>query len=118
MRMSPWLGSPCWYAPSPEGAPSSGTTTRLMLVLWAQTWAARRISPCQRPLSAGLLLKAEERLLAAPPRLVPSGMKLMVIVAGFSQALPVAEYSTRRDSSDSSTGRLRLAAGRRDGRST
>ncbi len=36
-----------------------------------------------------LALNVEKRLLLAVPRLVPSGMKLMVTSCGLGQALPV-----------------------------
>ena len=73
------------------GAPSSGTTTKLMLVCLAQVWAAWRNCCCHRPARPGLLLNVLWRLLTGPPMLVPSGMKLMVMTSGFIQALPVAE---------------------------
>ncbi len=62
-----------------------------MLLCCAHIWAALRIWFCHWPFSLGLLLKVEKRLLVGPPRLVPSGMKLMVMAVGFIQALPMAE---------------------------
>ena len=44
------------------------------------------------PFKLALLLKVDIRLLVTPPpRLVPSGMKLSVMSAGFGHALPEAE---------------------------
>ena len=58
------------------------------------------------PSRLALLLNVENRLLLTPPpRLVPSGMKLMVMIWGLGQRPPVAVYRTTRDSNISSTGR-------------
>ena len=65
-----------------------------MLVCAAHVCAALRMIVCQvLPgwFSAGLLLNTAFRLLVGPPRLVPSGMMLIVISPGFGQRLPVVE---------------------------
>ncbi|MEJ7638479.1 MAG: hypothetical protein WKF75_11025 [Singulisphaera sp.] len=62
-----------------------------MLVATAQLWAALRISFCHLLRRAGLASKLAVRSLATPPRLVPSGMKLIVTTSGLGQALAVAE---------------------------
>ena len=69
----------------------SGTTAKLMLVCCAQTWAALRMTFCQAAAEPNLALKVAIRLLAWPPMLVPSGMKLMVTSWAEGQTLPDAE---------------------------
>jgi hypothetical protein len=69
----------------------SATTAKLRLACWAQTWAALRTTFCQVAAEPKRALKAAWRLLALPPRLVPSGMKLMVTSCAAGQALPDAE---------------------------
>src|SRR6266851_3968284 len=82
------------------GAPLSGMTVKLRLACWAQTCAARRIWFSQVVVDH-LALKVANRLLLTPPRLVPSGTKLMVTSWGFGQAFPEVVYGTTRDSRDS-----------------
>src|SRR5215471_20898172 len=113
MRMSPILGSPCWYRPPPIWVPLSLTTEKLRLVCCAQTCAARRIWFCQT-LVAHFALNVANRLLVTPPRFVPSGTKLMVTRCGFGQALPETAYSARRDSSCSTQRRVRWVCEERD----
>src|SRR6476659_515120 len=69
-----------------------------MLVACAQAWAALRTWVCHCPASLGFLLNVANRLLATPPRSVPSGMKLSVMTEGLGQALPLADDRARRGS--------------------
>src|SRR5581483_51557 len=119
MRMSPKPGSPCSLLPDPLAAPLSLTTAKLMLACCAHTCAA--LSTWLFQLAApdwlryGLALKEALRLLVAvPPRLVPSGMKLIVMRLACGQALPVTEYKTVRSSSRSTAGRVSRLRGRAD----
>src|SRR5262249_19921409 len=66
----------------------------------AHTCAARRICACQTDVDH-LALKVAKRLLETPPKLVPSGSKLIVTRLGCGQALPLVAYSTTRASNDS-----------------
>src|SRR5687767_9789016 len=78
-----------------------------MLVCWAQLWAAFKTWFCQLAADPKRGLKEDIKLLAGPPRLVPSGWKLSVINSGCAHRLPVAAYGTHRHSNASTRRRAR-----------
>src|SRR4051812_14626717 len=114
MRMSPMLGSPCWYSPEPMAAPLSATTLKLTLVYWAQFWAAVMMAFCHVWVDQRALNFANMSLVPFDPLAicVPSGTKLSVTSSGWIQALLVRAYGTMRDSSISREGRASSGEGR------
>src|SRR5262249_25157787 len=87
IRMSPKPGSPCWLLPEPVADPLSEIIWKLRLVCWAPTWAALVIWLVQLAWDPRAV-DAENGLLVAPPRLVPSGTRLIVTSSGWTHELP------------------------------